>query len=87
MLFEDISLTDKSDFGVLPRIGRVQNLLDHMFLLDLYGYWRRGRNRAVWEGILSEKIQEGDMEHREDLEDFGSCSLKGYPVKLFCDGR
>lgn len=62
MQFWDTSLPFKSDIGVL-RLSRVQNLLDHVFLLTLYGYRWRGRSSALWEGILDEKFQEGDVEH------------------------
>lgn len=44
-------------------LAGVQNQPDHVFLLALYGYRWRGRSSALWEGILDEKFQEGDVEH------------------------
>lgn len=54
----------------------VQNLLDHVFLLVLHGYWQ-GRSRAMWEGI-STKDFERDVEHRVALKGFWQLQSKYY---------
>lgn len=53
--------------------------------MALHGYLQRGRSSMMWEGILNQMFQEGDVEHGMDLEAFWQMLLKGYQVKLFHD--